>query len=70
MIKHFEGTVTQLLDGLHKENVTLAALIAALPHAVKGYGHIKRRNMESWLVSEKTMLETYHQPTAPIRQVA
>ena len=66
MIQHFESVITELLGGLHKDTVAFATRIAALPQAVKGYGHVKRNNMELWLAAEMALLEEFRQPPDPV----
>ncbi len=45
LIAEYEQTVERLLSGLTRDNVALAVEIASLPEQIRGYGHIKAKNL-------------------------
>jgi len=45
LITEYEQTVETLLNGLTRENLPLAVEIASLPEQIRGYGHIKMKNL-------------------------
>jgi len=65
-IEHFESVVRELLSGLDAGNHAIALKIAALPDAVRGYGHVKESARAAWLAEERRLLEEFHRPPAPV----
>ena len=55
LIEEYFETVEELLAGLRIENLGLAVEIASLPELIRGYGHVKARNVGE-AESEKTAL--------------
>jgi indolepyruvate ferredoxin oxidoreductase len=47
LIAEYERCVESLLQGLARENHALAVQIASIPEEMRGFGHIKRRNVEA-----------------------
>jgi indolepyruvate ferredoxin oxidoreductase len=45
LIREYEATVERLLGNLAPANHSLAVQIAALPEEIRGFGHIKQRNL-------------------------
>ena len=45
LIEEYFGTVDELLAGLSSENIALAVEIASVPELIRGYGHVKQRNL-------------------------
>jgi indolepyruvate ferredoxin oxidoreductase len=45
LIKEYEETVERLLAGLTPQNHALAVQIASIPEEIRGFGHIKERNL-------------------------
>jgi indolepyruvate ferredoxin oxidoreductase len=48
MIVEYEAVLERLLPRLSRENLSLMIEIAALPEMVRGFGHVKRRNIEAY----------------------
>ena len=46
LIAEYEQAVEKLLAGLTRDNVALAVEIASLPEQIRGYGHIKAKNID------------------------
>ena len=65
LIAEYEATVKQLLDGLSPETLPKAAAIAALPEKMRGYGHVKRRNVEAAKREEARLLKELRGGRAP-----
>ena len=55
LIEEYFETVEELLAGLRTENLGLAVEIASVPELIRGYGHIKERNVAE-AESEKAAL--------------
>jgi indolepyruvate ferredoxin oxidoreductase len=47
LIGEYEDCVGQLLAGLTAQNHALAVQIASLPEEMRGFGYIKKRNVEA-----------------------
>ena len=47
LIGEYKASVEELLDGLNAENHALALDIARLPEQIKGFGHVKERNLQA-----------------------
>jgi len=45
LIREYEETVARLLAGLTPQNHALAVQIASIPEEIRGFGHIKARNL-------------------------
>jgi indolepyruvate ferredoxin oxidoreductase len=45
LIGRYRDTVRELLGGLNPQNLALAVQIASLPERIRGYGHVKARNL-------------------------
>ena len=46
LVADYEATLRELATKLTAENHTLAVEIASLPEQIRGFGHIKLRNVE------------------------
>ena len=62
LIGEYEATVETLLAGLDQNNHALAVQIAALPETMRGFGHIKDKNIETAKEREATLLAAYRSP--------
>src|SRR5712671_5149278 len=59
LIVEYEMTVAELLDRLDRENLRLAVEIAAIPEHIRGYGHIKRRQLDEAKKKEAALLAAF-----------
>ena len=59
LVAEYRGLVAELADGLDADNHALATEIAGLPDMIRGYEHIKERNVEA-----------YHQRLAELRSAS
>ncbi|MEO8755636.1 MAG: indolepyruvate ferredoxin oxidoreductase family protein, partial [Casimicrobiaceae bacterium] len=59
LVVDYERTVEELGRGLRADNVGLATEIAALPATVRGYGHVKRKNIVAAKVRETALLDQF-----------
>ena len=60
MIEDYELTIDNLISGLGSGNHQLAVEIASIPEMIRGYGHIKARNLvaaEAKLTELKALLD-------------
>ncbi len=59
----------EFLRRLDTENHCLAVGLAALPETIRGYGHVKERNVEAARAREAELLEALRHP-APAKTAA
>jgi indolepyruvate ferredoxin oxidoreductase len=62
LIVDYERTVRELIDGLAPENHALAVEIAHLPELIRGFGHIKDRNLAEAKAREAALLASFRTP--------
>ncbi|SAL89023.1 indolepyruvate ferredoxin oxidoreductase [Caballeronia choica] len=56
MVGEYRACVEELLQTLSKENLAAALEIAALPETIRGYGHVKARNIDAARVRWVTLM--------------
>ncbi|MCC2634329.1 MAG: putative indolepyruvate ferredoxin oxidoreductase, alpha and beta subunit [Ramlibacter sp.] len=69
LIEEYRQTVLELIAGLQAGNHALAVEIARLPEQVKGYGHVKERNLAAVRPQWERLLQQWR-GAAPQRQAA
>ena len=62
LIGDYQATIETLLATLDHNNHALALQIAALPEAMRGFGHVKEKNVKTAKDREATLLAAYRQP--------
>jgi indolepyruvate ferredoxin oxidoreductase len=62
LIGEYESTVETLLASLDQSNHALALQIAALPETMRGFGHIKDKNIDLAKEREANLLAAYRNP--------
>ncbi|HEY1878656.1 MAG TPA: DUF6537 domain-containing protein, partial [Caulobacteraceae bacterium] len=62
LIGEYEATVDTLLTSLDQNNHALAIQIAALPETMRGFGHIKDKNIDLAKKREASLLAAYRNP--------
>ena len=68
LIAEYEQAVEKLIAGLTRDSVALAVEIASLPEQIRGYGHIKGKNIAEARKKGDELLARYR--TAPVRAAA
>jgi indolepyruvate ferredoxin oxidoreductase len=63
LITEYETIVDTLLEGLNRSNHPIAVEIASLPEQVRGFGHVKLRNLQTAKLREAELLVEYRDPT-------
>jgi indolepyruvate ferredoxin oxidoreductase len=69
LIEEYRQTVLELVAGLQPGNHALAVEIARLPEQIKGYGHVKERNLAAVRPQWDSLLQQWR-GAAPQRQAA
>ena len=62
LIGEYQTTVETLLATLDQDNHALALQIAALPETMRGFGHVKDKNVKTAKEREASLLQAYRQP--------
>ena len=62
LIAEYEQTIEELLERLSAQNHALAVQIASLPEEMRGFGHIKQRNVAAAREKRKQLLEQWRAP--------
>jgi indolepyruvate ferredoxin oxidoreductase len=70
LIREYESCVEELLNGLNAHNHALAVQIASLPDEMRGFGHIKKRNVEAARSRRAELLARFSAAGAPTRAAA
>ena len=63
LIKDYEAAMEQILRKLNAENHALAVRIAAIPEEIRGFGHVKERNIRTAKAKEAELLASFSAPT-------
>jgi len=67
LITEYETTVDELLRGLSADSLKLAVEIASIPEDIRGFGHVKMRNLKKAKEREAQLLWTFRNPQAPAK---
>jgi indolepyruvate ferredoxin oxidoreductase len=65
LIAQYRKTIASLLPKLDEHNLVQAVAIANIPEEIRGYGHVKERNLEKARDKEAALLAAFHAPLAP-----
>ena len=69
LIKEYEATLTEVLDGLTPANHATAVAIAELPMEIRGYGHVKEKAIRLYRGDLDNLLAAFRSPE-PQKQAA
>jgi indolepyruvate ferredoxin oxidoreductase len=67
LIADYESLLERLLPKLDGANSALISEIAALPLAIRGFGHVKERNLERALARQEELLMKLEAPASVVR---
>jgi indolepyruvate ferredoxin oxidoreductase len=70
LIGEYEQLIDKLLAGLNAQNLGIAAQLLALPEKIRGFGHVKEKNLEDVRKEQATLLEKFSSPDASTRAAA
>jgi indolepyruvate ferredoxin oxidoreductase len=62
LISEYQGSVEQVLTSLNAGNHALALEIARLPEQIKGFGHVKERNLSAVRNRWAGLMQQWHDP--------
>jgi indolepyruvate ferredoxin oxidoreductase len=67
LIGEYQATIDQVLATLGQDNHALAVQIAAVPETMRGFGHVKEKNVKAAKQREASLLAAYKSPaTQPV----
>jgi indolepyruvate ferredoxin oxidoreductase len=64
LIQEYRASVEELLRALSGDNHALAVEIASLPEQIRGYGHVKDRNLAATRTRWQALLQKWRDPQA------
>jgi indolepyruvate ferredoxin oxidoreductase len=70
LIGEYEQLVERVLVGLTEANFDTAVLLLSLPEKIRGYGHVKEKNLGDVRKEQATLLEKFSSPQASARAAA
>jgi indolepyruvate ferredoxin oxidoreductase len=70
LIADYEGLMTEILGKLNADNHPLAVGLAVIPEKIRGFGHIKLRNLKAAKADEAALLEQFRSGAVPILKAA
>jgi indolepyruvate ferredoxin oxidoreductase len=71
LIQQYRASIEEVLQSLNADNHATAVDIARIPDQIKGYGHVKERNLKAARERWSALMAQYRQPAAqPARQIA
>jgi indolepyruvate ferredoxin oxidoreductase len=70
LVREYERSVEELVKGLSAQNHALAVQIASLPEEMRGFGYIKKRNVETARSRREALLARFAGASAPTRAAA
>jgi indolepyruvate ferredoxin oxidoreductase len=65
LIGAYIDTITDVIGALSPQNHAMAVQIAALPDQIRGFGHVKEKNLEKVKEREANLLAAFRKPAAP-----
>ena len=57
LIVEYENDISQLLDSLNNKNYESVLELAGLPDSIRGYGHIKLKNIDQFKARRAQLLQ-------------
>jgi indolepyruvate ferredoxin oxidoreductase len=70
LIRDYETMLGEILERLTPENHHLAVGLAAIPEKIRGFGHIKMRNLQTAKADEAALLEQFRTSPTPLLKAA
>jgi indolepyruvate ferredoxin oxidoreductase len=70
LIADYEATLAEVLDKLNADNHHLAVGIAAIPEKIRGFGHVKLRNLKAAKADEAALLDQLRSGAPPYLKAA
>ena len=68
LIQQYRASIEEVLKTLSADNHATAVEIARIPEQIKGYGHVKERNLAAARTRWAELMQAYRQPSAGVAQ--
>ena len=62
LIGEYEATIDELIGKLSTDNHALAVKIASIPEEIRGYGHVKERNLGIAKAKQADLMTAFRSP--------
>ena len=70
LIADYEAMLSEVLDTLNADNHPLAVGLAVIPEKIRGFGHVKLRNLKVAKADEAALLEQFRSGGSPMLKAA
>ncbi len=60
LILDYENTIKDVVNNLTKSNYMLGLEIASIPEEIRGFGHVKEKNVQKARTKERTLIQNFH----------
>ncbi len=70
LIRDYEALVREILDKLTPDNHATAVGLAVIPQKIRGFGHVKERNLKAAKAEEAELLARFRAPAQPLPMAA
>ncbi len=70
LIADYEALLAEILSKLNTDNHPLAVGLAVIPEKIRGFGHVKARNLKAAKADEAALLEQLRSGSAPLLKAA
>ena len=70
LIADYESLMSEVLGKLNAENHPFAVGLAVIPEKIRGFGHVKLRNLKAAKANEAALLEQFRSGSAPLLKAA
>ncbi len=64
LISEYRACIAEVLKGLSEENFPVALEIASVPEGIRGYGHVKARNLAAVRVRWEQLMQRWRDPAS------
>jgi indolepyruvate ferredoxin oxidoreductase len=64
LIGEYEATIDDILVTLDQSNHAMAVQIAEIPESIRGFGHVKEKNVQAAKAREASLLAAYRAPAS------
>jgi indolepyruvate ferredoxin oxidoreductase len=62
LIAEYEAVIEEILGALSAQNHALAVQLASLPERIRGFGHVKERNVKETKAREAELIAAFRAP--------
>ncbi|HZH53654.1 MAG TPA: indolepyruvate ferredoxin oxidoreductase family protein [Microvirga sp.] len=66
LIRDYEALVGEIVERLTPDNHATAVALAAIPQKIRGFGHVKERNLRAAKAEEAELLARFRAPVQPL----